>query len=145
METEIKPAELYKDDALILLLTENLPAVDFTAITGDFYVALSDNKTIGVIGLEVYSNYGLLRSLAVSTLYRNKGIASQLVKHIEELAANKGLVALYLFTTTAKDYFKRIGYEHIARMDLPEAIKTSDEFTHLCPDTAIAMQKSIDV
>ena len=66
-----------------------------------------------------------------------------MISKIEEVAAKQDIEDIYLFTETAKDYLEHRGYEHIARMDIPEAIKASSEFTHVCPDTALAMQKSL--
>jgi amino-acid N-acetyltransferase len=144
MSIELKPAELYRDNVIELLSTEKLPTSDLPVMLNNFFVAVDDHGVSGVAGLEVYGNYGLLRSLAVNQNSRGRGIAADLVSKIESLAADKGLEAIYLLTETAKDYFERKGYEHIARMDIPEAVKASSEFTHVCPESATAMQKSLN-
>ena len=140
---EIKPAELYRNEVVELLNTHKLPTKDLPGLLHDFFVAVDNNAIAGVAGLEIYSNYGLLRSLAVDLNLRNRGIGAILLDKIEALAAGKGLEAIYLLTETAKDYFENKGYEQIARMDIPEEVKASSEFTHVCPETAIAMQKSL--
>ncbi|MBD1387428.1 GNAT family N-acetyltransferase [Mucilaginibacter rigui] len=143
MNMEIKPAELYRDEVIELLAAQELPTVDLPGLLNNFFVAIDNNAITGVVGLEIYGNYGLLRSLAVNSSLKNKGIGAALLKRIETLATEKGLGAIYLLTETAKDYFEYKGYEHIARMDIPEEVKAASEFTHVCPDTAVAMQKSL--
>jgi len=143
MNIEIKPAELYRDEVIELLAAQQLPTVDLPGLLNNFFVAIDNNTIAGVVGLEIYGNYCLLRSLAVNSSLNNKGIGAALLKRIETLATEKGLGAIYLLTETAKDYFERKGYEHIARMDIPEEVKAASEFTHVCPDTAVAMQKSL--
>jgi amino-acid N-acetyltransferase len=143
MNIEIKPAELYRDEVIELLSTQKLPTVDLPGLLNNFFVAIDNNAITGVVGLEIYGNYGLLRSLAVNSGLNNKGIGAALLKRIETLATEQGLGAMYLLTETAKDYFEHKGYEHIARMDIPEEVKAASEFTHVCPDTAVAMQKSL--
>jgi amino-acid N-acetyltransferase len=144
MSIELKPAELYRNNIIELLTTEKLPTSDLPGMLNNFFVAVDNQTVTGVAGLEVYGNYGLLRSLAVNQSSRGRGIAAHLLSKIESLAANKGLEAIYLLTETAKDYFERKGYEHIARMDIPDAVKASSEFTHVCPESATAMQKSLN-
>jgi amino-acid N-acetyltransferase len=143
MSTEIKPAELYRDNVVELLTSQKLPTGDLPGLLKNFFVAVDDGMVTGVAGLEVYGNYGLLRSLAVNADLQKKGIGAMLLDKIETLAAEKKLEAIYLLTETAKDYFENKGYEHIARMDIPEEVKAASEFTHVCPESAIAMQKSL--
>jgi amino-acid N-acetyltransferase len=143
MSIEIKPAELYRDEVIDLLTTENLPVSDLPGLLNNFFVAVNDGRVCGIAGLEMYGNYGLLRSVAVGRDWRDKGIAAGLLSKIESVATERGLEAIYLLTETAKDYFENKGYEHIARMDIPEDIKASTEFTQVCPETATAMQKSL--
>jgi amino-acid N-acetyltransferase len=92
----------------------------------------------------LYGSYGLLRSVAVDPQQRSKGIAAELLTRIEEIAIGLNLEGIYLLTETAADYFNKKGYEHIARMDIPEEVKASSEFSHVCPQSAIAMKKSIN-
>jgi amino-acid N-acetyltransferase len=143
MSIQIKPAELYRDAVVELLTANQLPVIDLPGILNNFYIAIDNGAIAGVAGLEIYDNYGLLRSVAVSADRRGSGIGAALLQKIEEVAANSELEAIYLLTETAKDYFENHGYEHVARMDIPDVVKSSAEFTHLCPESAIAMQKSL--
>ena len=92
-----------------LLQSEQLPVEDLPASFNNFFVAMADDKVIGVIGLEQYEQYGLLRSMVVDKEYRNKNIATQLVQHLESYAASLGINCLYLLTETASVYFTAKG------------------------------------
>ncbi len=139
----ITEAKSRKEDVINLLSAQKLPVEDLPAGLDNFIVAIEDGRVIGVAGLELYGSYGLLRSVAVDPQQRNKGIAAGLLTRIEEIANGLNLEGIYLLTETAADYFNKKGYEHIARMDIPEEVKASSEFSHVCPQSAIAMKKSI--
>ena len=76
MSIEIKPAELYRTEVVDLLTAEKLPASDLPSMLTDFFVAVDGTRICGVVGLEVYGGYGLLRSLAVKPDYRGRGRGS---------------------------------------------------------------------
>jgi amino-acid N-acetyltransferase len=138
-------AQTYRESVLSLLSAAKLPVDDLPFVLDNFIVAIDNGEVIGVAGLELYGNYGLLRSVAVDKSQRGKGIAAQLLNRIEAIATNKGLHELYLLTETAAEYFNNKGYEHIARMDIPEEIKESSQFRHICPESAIAMKKTLNI
>ena len=104
---------------------------------------IENDELVGVIGLETYVNYGLLRSLAVRPDSRNQNIAGKLIKQIENLATAEGLKAIFLLTETASEYFSRKGYHAIARAEMPAEVQQSSEFSHVCPQSAIAMRKDL--
>jgi amino-acid N-acetyltransferase len=106
-------------------------------------LSLEDGVISGVCGLEIYSDYGLLRSLTVDKAYRNKGIAGELLTKIETLAKSKKLRSVYLLTKTASAYFLSKGYQIVNRDDVHNEIKQSTEFSHVCPVSAIVMKKNI--
>jgi amino-acid N-acetyltransferase len=139
----ITQAKNYREDIISLLSSEKQPAGDLPAILENFLIAVQDDELIGVIGLEIYGNYGLLRSLAVKPAFRYQSIASKLIAQIEALTVSKGLKAVFLLTETAADYFSRKGYEKITRNDVPKEVQQSSEFSHVCPQSAIVMKKEI--
>ncbi len=126
-----------------LLLSEKLPIEDLPESLENFLVAVENSEVVGVIGLEQFGNYGLLRSLAVYPTFRNSGVASKLIEQTELLAASKGLVEIYLLTETASEYFTKKGYVKIIRVDLPNEVQQSSEFSYICPQSAIAMKKKL--
>jgi amino-acid N-acetyltransferase len=136
-------AKNQREDIVAILFAEKLPVDDLPESLDNFLVAIENGKLIGVIGLEQYGAYGLLRSLAVLPEYRNKGIAGKLIEHLQSMAELSGLQALYLLTETAPDYFKNKGFTQISREQVPTEIQGSSEFRHVCPVSAIVMKKSI--
>ncbi len=105
----------------------------------DFYTAIEDGKVIGLIGMERYGHYGLLRSMVVHPDYRNKKIA----KAIEETATLSGISLMFLLTETAEKYFEKKGYDVITRDKVPDEVKASTEFCHVCPVGATVMRKHL--
>jgi amino-acid N-acetyltransferase len=139
----IKETINHREDIIILLSSEKLPADDLPVILENFLVAIQDDELTGVIGLEIYGDYGLLRSLVVKPAFRNQNIAGKLIAQIETVAASKELKAIFLLTETAPNYFTRKGYQKITRNDIPDEVQQSSEFSHVCPQLAIVMKKDI--
>jgi amino-acid N-acetyltransferase len=139
----IEPIKNQHKAIAAILSAEKLPVDDLPETLDNFLAATENGLTIGVVGLEIYGVYGLLRSLVVLPEYRGKGIAGKLIKHLESLAARSGLKALYLLTETAPEYFAGKGFQKITRAEVPDEVKQSTEFSHVCPVSAIVMKKSI--
>jgi len=140
---EIIEATNYREDIVTLLSSEKLPASDLPESLDNFLVMLADKELVGVIGLEEYGSYGLLRSLAVHPNSRNQNIAGKLVAQLEKLALAKDLKSIFLLTETAQDYFSRKGYQAINRAEMPSEVQQSSEFSHVCPQSAIVMKKDL--
>ena len=132
-----------RKDIIQLLQAEKLPTDDLQTSLEHFFIAKDNDKIIGVVGLEKYNDYGLLRSMVVDKEHRNKNTASELVKQLEMYAKTIGINCIYLLTETASGYFERKGFQKIARDQVPEQIKASSEFSHVCPVSAIVMKKPI--
>jgi amino-acid N-acetyltransferase len=98
----------------------------------------------GAVGLELFEDVGLLRSLAVLEEYRGQGIGAQLAETAENYARARRVQALYLLTTTAPDFFARRGYEQTDRAAAPTALQKTAEFQSLCPDSAMCMVKKLE-
>jgi amino-acid N-acetyltransferase len=108
---------------------------------GDGYaVAEVDGSLIGVEGIEVHGDDGLLRSAAVVSSWRGKGVGDALTRDRIEWARQRGLRSLYLLTTTAGDYFPRFGFATTDRESAPPAVRSSREFSEACPSTALFMK-----
>jgi amino-acid N-acetyltransferase len=125
-----------------LLQTENLPLVDQIDQNGYFFKAVGNSGEIfGAVGLELFGNHGLLRSLVVDKNYRRTGIAGRLVERVIRRSLKLKLKALFLLTTTADNYFEKKLFKEIARNEVPDEIKLSKEFSSICPSTAIVMHR----
>ncbi len=131
--------------AIIALLTANeLPVEDIIPGKQRFWIIKEKDQIVGVVGLEQYGEYGLLRSLATDAGYRNKGMAAQLLKAMFEFAKRSGIKELYLLTETAETYFEKKGFQKIDRAAVPEPVKESKEFSHICPSTATVMKMPVN-
>jgi len=98
---------------------------------------------VGVAGLELHGDFGLLRSVAVDEDYRGQGLAAALIEAVLQRAQRVGLRSVYLLTTSARDYFARRGFADVGRDDAPAAIRESWEFKNGCPSTAAFMQRPV--
>jgi amino-acid N-acetyltransferase len=136
----------HKDDlpSIIELLSENtLPSIDVHHYIDNFIVSKSDGRIIGTIGIEKCGSEGLLRSLSVSSDFRNKNIGKRLYLKLLEHALENNIKRFHLLTTTAEAYFKRLDFEIKDRSEAPEVIKTTLEFSSLCPSSSTYMVKTI--
>jgi amino-acid N-acetyltransferase len=131
--------------ALDLLGRSELTDRDVSEGWGHYFVVREDDgRVVGVAGLELHGDYGLLRSVAVDEDYRRQGLAASLVEAVLGRAARVGLRSVYLLTTTARDYFARHGFADCPREDAPPAIRESWEFRAGCPSTAAFMTRAVD-
>ena len=87
-------------------------------------------------GLERYGRVGLLRSVAVASSARNEGIGRALVERQLDEGRALGLDAVYVLTTTARDYFSRLGFKEANREGAPPALSACPEFASACPASA---------
>jgi amino-acid N-acetyltransferase len=132
-----------RSTAVALLQSQGLPISDITdEHLEHFFFFASDGSPIGLVGLELYGTTALLRSLVVGENARGNGLGSTLVEHAEQYAATMGVRSLYLLTTTAERFFKRLGYGRIERSQAPTSIKETREFTSLCPASSAFMMKT---
>jgi len=126
-----------------LLSRHKLPVEDINRELTHFFIVKQQDLLVGVIGMEQYGEFGLLRSMATDLAYRNNGIASSLVAALFAHSKKLGLKVMYLLTETAENFFAKKGFQKVNRDETPAAIKQSAEFSHLCPSTAVVMKKEI--
>jgi arsenate reductase (thioredoxin) len=146
MEEHIKAQSAGETDlpAIIQLLRDNnLPVADIGNSSIQFIQVKNGEQTAGVIGLETFENNGLLRSMATDSASRNRGIASVLVNELMQRARQQGLKTIYLLTETAENFFAKKGFIKITRDEVPDTLKASAEFSHLCPSSASVMKMEI--
>lgn len=128
------------ENASKILVSHALPLIKQKQ--GSFWVAEEQGGIVGVGGIELKNQIGLVRSIAVHKEYQGKGIGKKIYNVVERHALNKGMLRLFLLTTTAEQYFQKLGYETIDRDIAPLPIKESNQFARLCPKSAVLMQKS---
>ena len=134
-----KPPEIAVKE---LLASALLPTADLTpAHMEHFFGAWAGSTLEGVVGLELYGNVALLRSLAVTGSRRGAGVGASLMAQAEHYAVEKGIGSLYLLTSTAQSYFMRRGYSVAERGTAPAEIRNTQEYASLCPSSAVLMVK----
>ena len=116
-----------------VVVQNNLPASDIHESAIDFIVAKNNNKIIGCIGLENKGDHGLLRSYAVESEFRNLGVGTELYQRILKHALQFNIRSIHLLTNTASEYFSKVGFVVTDRINAPNAITETIEFSSLCP------------
>lgn len=124
------PADLPAVERLLRLT--GLITAGVAAHIADFIVLEDDGQIIASAGLERYGRQALLRSIAVAPAYRNRGLARMLVTRVLDQAAAEHVEDVYLFTTTAADYFRRFGFVLIPRDLVAAPVRASEEYGACC-------------
>ena len=147
-ELNIEGAKKADHDAVIALLEKTgLPPDGIVLHMENFLVVrhpeavVSPEILVGSVGLEIYGDSALLRSLAVHPDFQGIGLGTRLVENIIGVAKQKGIIRLYLLTDTAEDYFKRKGFVTVTRDLVPADMKKSIEFTTLCTSSPSMMRE----
>ena len=131
-------------DALDLLRRCELPEHGVAERWGHYFVVREDDgRVVGTGGLEVHGTDGLLRSVGVEADYRGQGLGVKLVEAVVERATQLDLRAVYLLTTTARDFFARRRFADSPRDEAPAPIRESWEFRTGCPATAVLMKRDL--
>lgn len=121
-----------------LLQAEDLPTEDLQAEMSLFY-AKEGEEIITCGGFELFGNMGLLRSVVIRADFQGKGLGKQWIELLLKKARELELEELYLLTTTAAGFFEKIGFRNISRDQAPQPIQSSQEFSTLCPSSAVLM------
>jgi len=141
-----RPAETGDLEAVRALLVASALPLDGLSdqFPGGYVVARrTEGDLVGVAGVEVFADAGLLRSVAVAASVRGTGLGRALVEDRMAWASLRGLGTLYLLTSTAADFFSRLGFERVTRDSAPEAMRASVEFASVCPSTATVMRREL--
>ena len=128
--------------AIRILEAADLPTEDLThAHVEHFSFAGSATQPTGLVGLEMFGEVALLRSLVVIPERRRHGDGKRLLEHAENHARSAGVRSLYLLTTTAEQFFERHGFVRASREAAPAAIRSTREFAGICPASSAFMSK----
>jgi amino-acid N-acetyltransferase len=137
---EITSASAADWDAIQGLLSRSgLPVAGLEPHLKSTIVARDPNGILGCAALELYGDDALLRSVAVAPDRRSEGIGVALAAAAVALARQHRVLALYLLTETAEDFFRRLGFEGVSRDTVPASIRQSEEFASACPESAAVM------
>ena len=127
----------------LLAAAKLVPLDDSAQFPQGYIVAISGGSIIGLAGVEVHGEDGLLRSVAVDSAWRGRGLGAGLVDNRIEWARRRGLGALYLLTTSAAGFFPRFGFQEIGRDSAPVGIAATLEWSSACPSSARPMKLTL--
>jgi N-acetylglutamate synthase-like GNAT family acetyltransferase len=122
-----------------LLKAASLPLAGVANALSGFVVAEAEGAIVGTAALEVCCDNALLRSVAVASEWRSRGLGRALVTRAIAEGEARGLRALYLLTTTAEHYFPSFGFQPIDRAQVPAEVRATEEFRSACPESAVVM------
>ncbi len=127
-------------EVLTLLKLVNLPVEGVKEHFNDFFVVKKEKTIVGCVGMEIYENVGLLRSVAIHPSFQGKRIGQKMVIKMEAYSLEKRIQTIYLLTDTAENFFLKLGYKIIPREDTDQRIKQSIEFKTLCPSSPVLVK-----
>ena len=113
---------------LDLVRAVHLPPEGVAETIQYFWVARDGEHIVGTIGLEVYDDLALLRSLAVTPSRQHTGLGRALTETALAYLMTRQFRAVYLLTTTAVAFFARHGFHPLARDEVPASVQRSAEF-----------------
>lgn len=128
------------EDIAALLEQVGLPPLHLEEHLGQFLVAWQDGRICGCVGMEIYGDSCLLRSLAVALDCQGQGIGRRLVEEITERGREIGMRRGVILTNSAAGFAARFGFVEVSRCAIDGPIGDSWEFrAHAC-DSAVCME-----
>jgi amino-acid N-acetyltransferase len=145
LSVELSAASAAHEPAIRRLLTDAaLPLEGIeVAFPRGYVVAHAAADLVGSAGIEIYDQDALLRSLAVAARDRKAGLGARLVANRIDAARADGLASIFAITTTAADFFAHLGFERVGRDVVPGSVRSSAEFSSICPSTAAVFRKAL--
>ncbi|MDW3684572.1 arsenic resistance N-acetyltransferase ArsN2 [Cupriavidus sp. CV2] len=110
---------------------------------GNFLVVRDNAGLLGCAGVENYGQVAVLRSVAVAERARSAGLGELLVAAMLAEARTRGVQSVVLQTTTAVDYFARLGFEPVERACMPQELLDTALSREACPASATLMQAAL--
>jgi len=109
-----KAGEMPSIRALLKLYPEQLAQQNLPGISS-FFVAVARDRIIGCCALQIYSKrLAEVRSLAVHSTFRKRGVASRLVELCKQRARARGVKELFAVTSQT-GFFERAGFATFRR------------------------------
>lgn len=122
-----------------LLQAAKLPVDGVCEHLSHFSVLEEGDQIIGAVGLEIYGQDALLRSMVVAEKNAETGLGELLYQTILREAKQAKLTNLYLLTETAEAFFAKKGFVRIDRATVTSPVAQSVEFISACPASAACM------
>ncbi|OEH85428.1 hypothetical protein BHU72_04885 [Desulfuribacillus stibiiarsenatis] len=83
---------------------------------------------VGMVGLEVYGECGILRSLVLRSESWNSRVGVELIALIVSYGWRLGLKKIYLMTSNSQSFFEYWGFKEIAWNKVPDELRQSTHF-----------------
>lgn len=127
------------------LAMASLPIEDLDAAAGRYFAVRGPNgEPLAFGGYDTLGDgLALLRSIVVLGPVRGQGLGIALVSALAGIARDEGVSGLYLITTSASEFFAKLGFAPVCRADLPAAVKATRQCSGLCPDSATVMFQAL--
>ncbi len=140
-DTPIAPT----DPAFVAALqAENLPVDDLAEPGRRFFTYHTlDGQPVGYGGYELLGDEVLIRSVVVLQETRGMRIGRNIVPLLLYRAYDAGAKRAWLLTTSASDFFSRVGFKAVERAVGPDAILATRQASSLCPASAALMTRKI--
>jgi len=97
-----------------------------------------EGRLVGCVGLEVYGEAALLRSVITSPELRGQGYGDVLVRKAFDEAQRRGVKKLYLFTMDKAPFFARHGFERCTMDDFELAARQCSQYSILVDHPEVA-------
>jgi amino-acid N-acetyltransferase len=95
---------------------------------------------VGMVGLEIYGDKGILRSLVLRSEGWNSKVGVELIALIISYGWRKGLKEIYLMASSSRSFFEYWGFVELAWDDVPDQLKVSSQFTEYNPSYVTVMR-----
>lgn len=103
-------------------------------------VAATGAHVVATAAVEAAGSEGYLRTVAVARAARGLGVGAQVVAGAVRRAVDRGVTDVFLVTEDGSGFFQRLGFEPLARQDLPQWI---GERATSCSASATAMRRAV--
>jgi amino-acid N-acetyltransferase len=143
VSADVEPAAFNDHAAIAELLTDaSLPLPDAVDVPVRMLVAREGGRVIGCAGWEHHGEAALLRSVAVRSEARRRGVGAALVRAaLVEIAATGAREAV-LLTTDAEAFFAGLGFTPVDRRALPTDVRSARQVTTQCCASAVCMRRA---
>lgn len=135
----LTPSDAAWSNFLSALTDAGLPVDDLTDEGQFFFV--SEAGVYG--GFALLGSHALLRSIVAPSSIRGTGEGRRMVEALCQGAAVRGAATAWLLTTGAADLFSSCGFEEASRDVAPIVIRTTKQFSGICPGSASLMHRGL--
>jgi amino-acid N-acetyltransferase len=140
----IEPAaERDLPDVHAMLERQQLPLDGVDGHVGTMVVARDEGVVVGAAAVELHADGALLRSVVVDRAVQGRRIGHALTAAALDVVRDHGRETVFLLTTTAEAFFRKFGFETVARDAVPASVQASIEFQSACPASATVMRKQL--